>query len=573
MVTNPESKTALLAASFLLMPIMLSNLADAITIEKLKTGNATNIILGEAGWDNGSPSSIAVNHKTNLVYVVNRNSDTVSVINATANTLVDTISVGFGPLDVAVNSDTNLVYVVNIANSTYVTVLDGTTSKVLKTINIGDRHDIYDIGGIAVNEKTNRIYILLETAADPLSYASIAVIDGRTHSVEQTFTVARLGFDIDVPERVRDISVNSKANLIFIILSFGDLYVIDGASNSIFPKISIGYDKGPNKIEVNEETGIVYVSNFNNQSASVIDVSKYEIVKTVYVGYDPQGIAIDSMTNTIYVASLAGHVSLINGSSHELIGTISVGQFPEGIAFNKNNGLAYVSNAGSNSVSVVDESVLEEEWKTAYAVGKFLNSEPTRRDQIFKIQYRVMNGTLETFDIRQKVQDVLIGNGVVAKVNSDGTGILEIKFPRNFPYTSSQGGMENFIFNIGNRFVEEARRISTDCFFVFSVPFTDRAEIEMIIPTILMKATYHGDDIPDACLPQTVVANVPARLDGAITPLHQLKAGVAAEDVMCPHTQQGEEMFMLLISPKDKPYCAYLVNEGFLKAKGWTALV
>jgi len=566
MVANPESKIAPLMVFFLLLPVMLLSLPDAAATES-GTGNVGTIVLSEAGSNNGSPSSIAVNHETNLVYVVNLNSDTVSVINATTNTLAETISVGFGPTDVAVNSDTNLVYVVNTANSPFVTVLNGTSNKILKTIAIGDRSNIYNVGGIAVNEKTNKIYILLEIAAEPLPYASIAVIDGLSHSMGQIFTVARLGFDIDVPERVRDISVNSKANLIFVVLSFGDLYVIDGASNRVFPKISIGYDKAPNRVEVNEETGIVYVSNFNNQSISVIDISKYEIIKTVQVGYDPQGIAIDDMTNTIYVVSLAGHVSLINGSSHELTRIISVEQFPVEIAFNKNNGLAYVSNTGSNSVSVIDASVLQQEWHTAYAVGRFLNSEPPRPDQIFKIQHRVMNGTLETFDIRQEVQDVLIGNWVVAKVNSNGTGILEIKFPRNFPYTSSQGGIENFIFNIGNRFDEEARRISTDCLFVLSIPFMGSAEIEMIIPTILMKAPYHGDDIPASCISQTVIENVPTRPDGTIAPLHQLEAGVAAEDVMCP--REGEK-FMLLISPKSKPYCAHLSNEGFLKAKGWT---
>jgi hypothetical protein len=40
---------------------------------------------------------------------------------------------------------------------------------------------------------------------------------------------------------------------------------------------------------------------------------------------------------------------------------------------------------------------------------------------------------------------------------------------------------------------------------------------------------------------------------------------------MCPQTQEGEEKFILLISSKDRAYCAHLSSEGFLKGKGWMA--
>lgn len=181
-----------------------------------------------------------------------------------------------------------------------------------------------------------------------------------------------------------------------------------------------------------------------------------------------------------------------------------------------------------------DNSTATENWKTANAVGKFLNSDPPKPDQIFKIHYRVINGTLERFDIKQKVLDVLVLNGVEAKITSTGSGILEIKFPRNFPYTSSQSGIENIIFYIENRFVGETQGTTTDCFFVFSVPYTGSAEIEMVIPTILMKAPYHGDDIPDSCMAQTVAADAPSGVQTKTPTTEQLlecsKLGIDEED-------------------------------------------
>jgi hypothetical protein len=92
-----------------------------------------------------------------------------------------------------------------------------------------------------------------------------------------------------------------------------------------------------------------------------------------------------------------------------------------------------VSNAGSNSISIIRVSE-EQEWETVYVVGKFLYSEPPIPDQIFKVQYRVVNGTVEKF--------VAGPFGAVAIVNAKGNGVLEIIYPRNYPYTNNIVGID-----------------------------------------------------------------------------------------------------------------------------------
>gem|GEM_PF-3781270 len=85
----------------------------------------------------------------------------------------------------------------------------------------------------------------------------------------------------------------------------------------------------------------------------------------------------------------------------------------------------------------------EDEQKTVYAVGEFLNSELPKPDQIFKFHYRLINGTMESLDIREQiVDDIFMDNGITVKVNNNddnnsSNGVLEIKYPRNFPYDSS----------------------------------------------------------------------------------------------------------------------------------------
>ncbi|MEP0824876.1 MAG: YncE family protein [Nitrososphaera sp.] len=119
----------------------------------------STIVLGEEGWENGSPSSIAINEKTNFVYVANRNSDTVVVIDGTTNKVVDSITVGFSPADVAVNPNTNFIYVTKLDVGT-VSVIDGSTNRIIKNMEIDDSINFHHAGGIAVNENTNKIYVL-----------------------------------------------------------------------------------------------------------------------------------------------------------------------------------------------------------------------------------------------------------------------------------------------------------------------------------------------------------------------------------------------------------------------------
>jgi len=99
-----------------------------------------------------APSSLAVNPATNRIYVGNRMSDDVSVIDGATNTVVATIPLGDGPGPqfVAVNPTTNRIYVADL-NTIY--VIDGSTNAVAGTISMYN-------AGLTVNPTTNRLYVL-----------------------------------------------------------------------------------------------------------------------------------------------------------------------------------------------------------------------------------------------------------------------------------------------------------------------------------------------------------------------------------------------------------------------------
>jgi hypothetical protein len=166
-----------------------------------------------------------------------------------------------------------------------------------------------------------------------------------------------------------------------------------------------------------------------------------------------------------------------------------------------------------------------------------------------------MNGTVEEFKIVRGSDPIVLGQGFDVKVSSTtDNAVFEIMVPRNFPYTNfrpeTPSGIDNFdFFPKGGGTIEDTR-VATDCFFVFSVPVTNSIEMTLGMAEILDKSPYHGDEIPDECMPETVVENVSTKPNGTIRPSHQVSADVAPEDVMCP---SGLE---LILNPKGKPYCA-----------------
>ena len=87
-----------------------------------------------------APEAVVVNPASNLVYVANSSSNTVSVIYAATNTVVTTIPVGITPIAVAITPDGKTLYVGNVAydkSNITISVVDTPTNTVTTTIDAG----------------------------------------------------------------------------------------------------------------------------------------------------------------------------------------------------------------------------------------------------------------------------------------------------------------------------------------------------------------------------------------------------------------------------------------------------
>src|SRR5439155_1162956 len=99
--------------------------------------------------------------------------------------------------------------------------------------------------------------------------------------------------------------------------------------------------------------GNVYVTNYGDNTVSVISSSTNSVLATVPVGMGPMGIAYGN--GIVYVANYDnGSVSVISSATNSVIATVPVGTNPAWDAFDPNNGYIYVSFPYGNSISTIN---------------------------------------------------------------------------------------------------------------------------------------------------------------------------------------------------------------------------
>ena len=109
----------------------------------------------------------------------------------------------------------------------------------------------------------------------------------------------------------------------------------------------------PQAVAVNPVTNKIYVVNFRSHNVTVIDGAN-GTTKTVGVGTFPSDIAVNPVTNKIYVTnSYSNNVTIIDGMN-DTTKMVEVGRSPRAIAVNPVTNKIYVVNSSSNSVTVID---------------------------------------------------------------------------------------------------------------------------------------------------------------------------------------------------------------------------
>jgi YVTN family beta-propeller protein len=223
-----------------------------VLVKQKISQNTSQVSVGE------SPKFIAIGPK-NTVYVVNTDSDTVSVISISNNTKVNDIPVGDSPKYIAVDFQT--IYVSNTRDNT-ISAINGATYRV-ENITVGDSPNY-----IVVDPTSDTIYV-------DHGSKSVSAINGTTHQI--------ITQNIPVGDSPRKIVVDNSrlhnSDAIYVA-DFGSNTVsaINGTSHRV-ENIPVG--KSPEYLAVDRNSDTIYVSNTRSNSISVIDGKSNDVVAGV----------------------------------------------------------------------------------------------------------------------------------------------------------------------------------------------------------------------------------------------------------------------------------------------------
>jgi YVTN family beta-propeller protein len=126
--------------------------------------------------------------------------------------------------------------------------------------------------------------------------------------------------------------------------------VIDGVNNTT---TTVAAAPIPAAVAVNPVTDKIYVANFGSANVTVID-GITESTTTVAAGANPSAVAVNPVSNKIYVANQSSaNVTVIDGIT-ESTTTVAAGANPSAVAVNPVSNKIYVANQSSNNVTVID---------------------------------------------------------------------------------------------------------------------------------------------------------------------------------------------------------------------------
>jgi YVTN family beta-propeller protein len=218
------------------------------------------------------PKFMDITPDNKWLYVSNKNSGSVSIIDVASKTLKKTVSVGLSPTRVVAHPNGSRVYVSNfgstaVANSSLVSVFDTKNHTVIKTVGVGDGPTSLDI----TPDGTRLI------SANQVG-GSVSVIDTTTNTLVGTTAVGGSPWTINVSPtgNNRAYTNPAKANAAAFI---------DGNTAALVASIPVG--TGPYWGAVNAAGTLYAVTNPPDGTVSIMDTATNKVVATVATDLTP----------------------------------------------------------------------------------------------------------------------------------------------------------------------------------------------------------------------------------------------------------------------------------------------
>ena len=299
-----------------------------------------------------------------------------------------------------VNPSSNKIYVISAVGQ--ITVIDGVTHAATRIAEPFREDYLYGVYA-AINPVTNQLYLTNGNA--------LLVVDGRTNAISS----------ISVPAGASYVAVNKTTNRI-CALTYEYLTILDGTSGAVLATIPTqGLAALPVGLAINEVTNTIYVSDIRG-FITAVDGNTFATSVIPAGSQGINGLCVNSRTNTIYAAD-GSHNSIIAIDGQSLRRTtIPTGPVPRIIAVNEKANMVYavdiaidIQHPVSSAITLVDGATNTTFSNVPIPGGSYPNgldfNPYANRVYIAADQLHVIDastGALHTVDIGQVCADVAV---------------------------------------------------------------------------------------------------------------------------------------------------------------------
>lgn len=204
------------------------------------------------------------------------------------------------------------------------------------------------------------------TVDSGMAGGSVSIIDSRTRRVVGTVPVGVNPGAVTVDARTHRAYVLNAGLSVTTSVRRGGTYrststplpgsvsVLDTRDGRIVRTLTIGGE--PRGLAVDARTGHLFVADAARNTVSMFVADTGVLVRRVAVGRSPVDIAVDARTGHVFVVNQSsGTVSMLDARSSRTVRTIPVGNIPARIAADPGTGHIFVGTIGNmGSVSVLD---------------------------------------------------------------------------------------------------------------------------------------------------------------------------------------------------------------------------
>ncbi len=277
---------------------------------------------------------------------------------------------------------------------------------------------------------------------------SISVIDGKSLKIIKT---------ISIGDRPRGLGISPDGKELYVAVSGeSKIKVIDTSSLELLREFDGGSD--PEAFAVHPE-GNIYISNEDDAKASVINPVSGELLTQISVGLEPEGVAASPDGKHVIVTSESTNMlHVIKVPEHTIEYNILIGARPRAATFSQDSSIAYATSEISGEVSKVDmttgkvlmtsaledpkakpkDVLLSKDEKTLYVAGgrsnsiKVLNAESMKLIKKIPVGKRVWGLAMTKDGKRLFTTDGV--SGTVSVIDTEKNEKIEVIEVGSFPW-------------------------------------------------------------------------------------------------------------------------------------------